>query len=217
MIVSLDASQVVEGLTEVALKWKAAKAQLNALDGATGDGDLGITMSRGSQAILDGLIDPGEDVGQVLRKAGLDFNEAAPSTMGALLATGFIAMARETSELAEIDSRDAVRMVAAADCAIRARGGAATGDKTMLDALVPARMAIEEAVERGLTLRQAFEAGLAAAEAGVQATADMKPSAGRARWLGERTLGHEDAGATVVYLALEATVHFLDALDEGTG
>ena len=213
MIASLRAEEVAEGLRRVAQKWRAAKEQLTALDAAIGDGDLGITMSRGAEAVLEGLVSPENDVGEILLRAGMIFNDAAPSTMGALLGTAFIAMGRQSRGESQIDLRDIAHMVEAADEAVRARGGAKIGDKTMLDALVPARAALQRAAQAGAGLLAAFSAAGVAAQEGLRSTVRLESSAGRARWLGQRTIGHQDAGATVVYLAFDASVEYLRTLD----
>jgi dihydroxyacetone kinase-like protein len=185
---------------------QASKDNLNELDAAVGDGDLGITMSRGYTAVIEGLGNPSRDIGRVLFKAGVDFSNAAASTTGALVASAFMNAAKQMQGRADAGLAEITGMVKAAEEAIRAKGKAKPGDKTMLDAIVPAREAMEEALSQGLTLLAALQKALGAAEAGMLDTVGMKAAVGRARWLGERTVGHQDPGATAVFMQLEAVV-----------
>ncbi len=177
-----------------------ARDLLIELDSAVGDGDLGITVARGSAAVREGLREHGQDVGRVLMKAGMDFSNAAPSTMGALLGGAFMAAGKAVQGQAELTLPDVCRAVKAAEDRIREKGKAQPGDKTMLDALAPARLALEEAAQQGADLVAALAQARDAAEQGMKATTAMQAAFGRARWLGERTIGHQDPGATLVFL-----------------
>jgi len=193
----VDADCLRHALRGTTLELEAAKDRLTELDAAVGDGDLGITMTRGSQAIREGLgTEP--DLGRILIKAGMDFGNSAPSTMGALLGTALMRAGKAVQGQTNATSQDVLRMVTAAEEGIRERGKAQPGDKTMLDALVPAREALEHALARGSNLSEAVQSAAAAARRGMLATINMEASMGRARWLGGRTIGHQDPGATVV-------------------
>ncbi len=197
-------AEVVATLEAVALELEAAKEQLGELDAAIGDGDIGISTAKGFRAIREGLKDHSADIGLVLMKAGTDFGEAAGATIGALLETGFVQAGKEALGKTELTLPDIARMVASAENGIRKRGKAEPGNKTLLDALVPTRVALESAAEHGLPPTAAAASALKAAESGMTATIDMKSTLGRSRWLGDRSVGHQDPGATIIYLMVRA-------------
>jgi dihydroxyacetone kinase-like protein len=207
---TLSTAQVAEILKAMAGDLIAAKDGLNELDSAAGDGDLGISMSRGFDAVRKGLAEPGDDIGKLLIAAGMQFNEAAGSTIGALLSTALMRAGREVRGVDQIGLAEVMRMSAAAEQGIRDRGKAEPGNKTMLDALVPANAALVQAQAEGLDLPEALSRSLEAAEQGMLATKEMVPTFGRARWLPERARGHQDPGATAVYLMLKSLVEHVD-------
>lgn len=206
MTTTLNASQLAGLLRALAADMLAAKDILNELDGAMGDGDLGISMSRGFDAVRKGLDESGEDIGLMLMNAGMRFNEAAGSTIGALMSSALMRAGREVRGLSEVGMPEILRMAQAAEQGIRDRGKAEPGNKTMLDALVPANEALAKAHADGLGLRGALARAEAAAEQGMLATKDMVPTFGRARWLPERAKGQQDPGATAVVLMLKSLV-----------
>ncbi|MBI3751337.1 MAG: DAK2 domain-containing protein [Chloroflexi bacterium] len=171
--------------------------ELNRLDGVAGDGDLGLTAATAAAALLE--LAPSLDSmpeEEAIRRCGRELATRAPSTGGTLLAFALMAAGKaEVGSEARPTARAAAYLRAAADT-IAARGKAAPGDRTMLDALLPA----VEALERGATLREAADA----AAAGAAATAAMEPTVGRAAWLADRARGHEDAGARLIAMAFEA-------------
>ena len=183
----------------------AASDQLNALDAAVGDGDLGVSIAAGCSAVRQALQTPQgpQDAGTILRTCGVAFQRAAPSTMGTLLATALLAAAREVRDKQTLDASDASAMLVVAEAAVRRRGKAVVGDKTMLDALVPATAALSAGLQDGRSLREAAGYMTDAAQAGMANTTALAARIGRARWLGERSCGHQDGGATVIVLILE--------------
>ena len=138
----------------------------------------------------------------VLRAAGRAFAGANPSTFSALVSAGLSAAARELAGVRDLDRAAAVRLLQTAVDAIRQRGGAAPGDKTVVDAILPSRAALEQAGPDG---GEALTAMACAAKAAVSETATLQSLRGRAAWLGERSTGRPDGGAT-------AYVRFLEAL-----
>ncbi|MGE5618605.1 MAG: dihydroxyacetone kinase subunit DhaL [Sphingomonadaceae bacterium] len=206
--VSLERTVAV--LEAVALELEAAKDMLGELDSAIGDGDIGISTSRGFKALRDGLAEHPADIGRLLMKSGTDFGEAAGATIGALLGTAFMRAGKVVIGQSELTLPDVARMVAAAEQGIKERGKAEPGNKTILDALMPARLALERAVERGLGPREAARLAMEAAEKGMIATIGMKSAFGRSRWLAERSVGHQDPGATIIYLMSKAVVDYMD-------
>jgi phosphoenolpyruvate---glycerone phosphotransferase subunit DhaL len=180
-----------------------ARDELRALDAAIGDGDLGITVAGGAAAIQAALAaEEPASVAAVLRTAARAFAKANPSTMSALTAAGLLAAARELGEETALDRDASIRLLAAAMAAMAARGGAEPGDKTILDAVQPSLEALRAAPPHS---PNALEAMIKAARAGVDSTAQQPSRRGRAAWLGERSAGHPDGGAT-------AYVRFLESL-----
>ena len=189
----------------------AANDEITALDAALGDGDLGVTCRLGLQAIV-GLPDPpAEGLGDSLLKAGMAFNSAGASTYGALVATGAMRAAKHAKDNA-VEAWDLAAIAAGAEAAaqgIMQRGGAQAGDKTLLDALLPAVEALKSAVSEGRSLAEALQAGARAAADGAAATTTWQSKFGRAAWLQERTIGTPDGGATVVALALKSVAEYV--------
>ena len=208
--------EVIEG---VAADVAACHDELNRLDAAAGDGDLGNTVVLAAQAVRAAVeASPDAEPAALLRQCGTDVATRAPSTTGTLTARALLAAARAVGGEAAADSgasRSAVPVVhaafAAALTAIKAAGKAAAGDKTMIDALEPAVAALSAAADAGSALPEALSAAAAAARHGAELTRDMTPQAGRARWLAERSQGSEDAGARLVALVLESAAARLQA------
>jgi dihydroxyacetone kinase len=207
MQTELDAAAIRAGLSAMATALAAHADELNALDAAVGDGDLGVTMRLGAQGLLAELARL-EDAppAALVSKAGMAFNRAAASTIGALIATAGMRAGKEFQGATTIDLPLLARGLAAAEAGMRERGKAQRGDKTLLDALIPAVEAIQAAAEAGEGFHVAGEHALAAAEAGMERTIPLRSKVGRAGWVGERTIGHRDPGAVAVVIALRALV-----------
>jgi dihydroxyacetone kinase-like protein len=183
--------------------------KLNRLDAAIGDGDMGVTVRIGAQAVLETLGNPSDaDLATLLSRAGMAFNRAAASTTGALLATAGMRAGKVAKDenAVTMDLPLLARMVAAAETGIRERGKAQRGDKTLLDALIPASEALTQAANEGVGLREAGRRALIAAQCGCEETVAMRSRIGRAGWIGERTIGQPDPGATAVVIALQSLV-----------
>jgi phosphoenolpyruvate---glycerone phosphotransferase subunit DhaL len=178
----------------------ASRDELRDLDAAIGDGDLGITVGDGAVAAAAALaeLDPGATPAVVLRTVGLTLARANPSTFSALAMGALVAAAKELGDDATVDGDSGLRAARAAAASIAARGKSAVGDKTVLDALVPSLDAAAAKPEAPLA------AAIDAARAGVEATRDLVSQRGRAAWVGERTAGHPDGGATAWVRILEA-------------
>jgi phosphoenolpyruvate---glycerone phosphotransferase subunit DhaL len=210
MRTTITSADVLAILAKMATDMEAQKDYLCELDGAMGDGDQGVTMAIGFGAIrkiLDSLKD--QDVGTIVTKSGLAFNGTAASTIGALLATACMRAGREVKGKHAIGLADVARMLEAAQLGIQERGKAQVGDKTVLDALAPTAAALKAAADAGTPLPEALAQSLAAAEAGVKATIPMKSKMGRAAWIAERSVGHQDPGATSFYLMWKSAVEYL--------
>jgi phosphoenolpyruvate---glycerone phosphotransferase subunit DhaL len=175
--------------------------ELRDLDSAIGDGDLGITVSRGAAAARQSMAAlPAEATpSEIIRAAATAIAGANPSSFAALVATGLLAASRSVVGSQSLTAGDVVTMARQAIAAIAKRGKAEVGDKTVLDALEPSVAALEAAAPDG-----ALEAMIGAARKGIDDTAGQVSRKGRAAWLGERTIGHRDPGAMAYLRFLEA-------------
>jgi len=201
-------SALAEIIRSVAAAVVAARDELNRLDGVAGDGDLGITMGAAAEAATEAVNRSEGDAPDVLlRRLGLAIAAKAPSTGGTLLASALLGAARVAPEEDESVVAGIARRVRAAQLAIEARGGAKVGDKSMLDALVPAVEALDRDARAEEPLHEALAHAAAAAQDGAWATKGLTPRVGRAGWLVERSIGSEDAGAHLVALVFAAAAH----------
>ncbi len=180
------------------------KEYLTELDSAIGDADHGINMDRGMQAVIakiDGL-SPG-DAGALLKTVGMTLVSTVGGAGGPLYGTLFIQLGVPTAGKAELTAEDWLAALSAAVTGVQARGKAEPGDKTMLDALIPGRDALAIAVGEGVSLPEALTRSAGAAKEGMTATIPLVARKGRASYLGERSAGHQDPGATSSYLLLQ--------------
>ena len=192
----LDASQKV---------FAENRQQLTDLDSAVGDGDFGISLDRGFSAVQAELAaHPPPDLRSVFQNVATVLIRTMGGTSGPLLGTFFLRAGAACAGKSELAPADVVGLFQAGVDGIQQRGKAALGDKTMLDALLPAVEAMRGALEAGNDLAEIVERGAAAAEAGVQATKTMQARKGRGSSLGERSVGHQDPGATGAHLLLKA-------------
>ncbi|MEW6058832.1 MAG: dihydroxyacetone kinase subunit DhaL [Actinomycetota bacterium] len=181
------------------------KDELTALDSAIGDADHGINMNRGMQAALaklDGV--PAGDVGNLLKTVGMTLVSTVGGAGGPLYGTLFMQMGMATAGKAELDAQGWAEALVKGVEGVVMRGKAELGDKTMVDALTPARDALKEALDEGASFGDALRRSSAAAEEGMKATIPLVARKGRASYLGERSAGHQDPGATSSFLLLKA-------------
>ena len=185
---------------------------LRDLDARIGDGDLGITVTRGMGAVIAGLQEiEGTPVSNQLARSGMAFNRAAAGTFGVLFATAMMRGAAAVKDCEDVDAGDVVAIGRAALQGLMDRGKANIGDKTLLDSLAPAIDAFEGAQSAGKSLKEATDAAVEACEEGTKATIDMQSKVSRASWLGERSIGVQDPGATAVLFMLKATQKWVHA------
>ena len=180
------------------------KDYLTKLDQAIGDADHGINMDRGMTAVLaklDGL--EGEDIGALLKTVGMTLVSTVGGAAGPLYGTLFLQMGVATVGKSELEPEDWASALDAAVQGVQMRGKAEPGDKTMVDALIPARDAFSAAVAEGASFEEALGRSAQAAEEGMQATIPLVAKKGRASYLGERSAGHQDPGATSSHLLLK--------------
>lgn len=180
------------------------KGFLTELDSAIGDADHGINMDRGMQAVLAKIdaLPPG-DVGTLLKTAGMTLVSTVGGAGGPLYGTLFLQLGAPTAGRTEISPEDWGAALAAAVQGVIARGKAELEDKTMVDALVPGRDTYLQALEEGASFPDALRRSAAAAEEGMRSTIPLVARKGRASYLGERSAGHQDPGATSSFLLLK--------------
>ena len=179
------------------------KAYLTDLDSAIGDADHGINMDRGFQAVVAKLdaASP-EDIGALFKLVGMTLVSTVGGAGGPLYGTLFLQLGVAAAGKAELAAEDWKAGLEAAVAGVVARGKAEPQDKTMVDALTPARDAYAAALAGGAALGDALRASADAAEEGMRATIPLVARKGRASYLGERSAGHQDPGATSSALLL---------------
>ena len=192
-------------------------AALTALDQAIGDGDHGINLDRGFAAVVSSLDaadeagarigrlpDGSGDIAALLRHVGRTLVSTVGGASGPLYGTAFLRAAGAVAGRADLDGETAFIALRAAVDGVAALGKSGPGEKTMLDALIPAVEALESALARGEDAPSALVGAATAAESGRDATIPMLATKGRASYLGERSVGHQDPGATSSALLLRA-------------
>jgi ATP-dependent dihydroxyacetone kinase len=183
----------------------AAEGRLTELDQASGDGDLGLSLARGAEAIQATIAEyPLDDPAATLRAVALQFQKVVGGSSGPFYSVMLLRASRALPGAAQVQVRDWARAALDGCEAIASLGDAKLGDRTMLDALLPFATEFDKAVQRGTTAAVALESAVRAAEAGAQATAAMLPRRGRASYLGERVIGNPDPGAIAVSIWLRA-------------
>ncbi|MDU2064074.1 MAG: dihydroxyacetone kinase subunit DhaL [Sporomusaceae bacterium] len=203
-------SQIVAAIVAVGEVIIANKEYLTDLDSAIGDGDHGLNMARGFSAVIDKFQQAAApvDIGSTLKQLGMTLISTVGGASGPLYGTACLRAAAASQGKAALDSKDVASMLQAAIQGIKDRGKAQRGEKTMIDALEPAYEAFTAAMEANEALSVALDKAVVAAKAGVEYTKTIIATKGRASYLGERSLGHQDPGATSATLILEALAKF---------
>lgn len=180
------------------------KQVLTDLDAAIGDADHGINMDRGFTAVKAELRakDP-MDPHSMLQLVATVLIRTVGGAAGPLYGTFFLRASGAVEGKTELDAADVLALFQAGVEGVQQRGKAAIGDKTMIDALLPAVTAMRKSFEEGAGIADMLATGALAAEAGMQATIPMQARKGRASYLGERSIGHQDPGATSACLMLK--------------
>ena len=200
---------VYECLSDIADKIIANKDFLTELDREIGDSDHGINLSRGFTAVLEKVNKDEQDIGASLKKAGMTLLSTVGGASGPLYGTAYMEAAKVLSGKTELNAQDFLAALDAAIAGIQKRGKAVKGEKTMLDAIIPAREAYAHELDNNASLINALEAAIKAAREGVEYTKTIIATKGRASYLGERSIGHQDPGATSSTLTLEAILDYL--------
>ncbi len=213
--IKLNRADLTSVLIKVAGDMKGHVDQLRDLDAAMGDGDLGVTVGMGCDALIAYLAAPDEtDIGKMLVKCGMNVNKVNPSTFGTLQASAFMGAGKAVLNKTEITVVDLMAMGNGAIDGIKKRGKAEVGDKTMLDSLVPAVETFRRSFTEKEDIAEALKAAVSAAEAGMLATDNMKAKFGRGSWRPDGTVGKRDGGATAFYFMIESFArHLRDLAD----
>ncbi|MFL5956227.1 MAG: dihydroxyacetone kinase subunit DhaL [Solirubrobacterales bacterium] len=193
-------------MSEIAESVSAERDYLTQLDAAIGDGDHGINMDRGFGAVQKALAEQDTDVppGRLLIAAGKTLVSTVGGASGPLWGAAFRRAGRTLGDAPEWDAERLYEALDAARDGVVDLGAAAPGDKTMVDALTPAIEAMRSSLDSGAVLPDAVAAAAEAAEEGARATVPLQARKGRASYLGERSIGHQDPGATSVALVMRA-------------
>lgn len=213
---TLTQADVLAMLQKVGEDLTAQADKLRELDAAIGDGDLGITVTLGFEALREGLPALAQsDIGAILAKSGMAFNRKAASTFGALFATMLIRAGQVAKGLTEVDAPQIAAMLDAALKGAQERGKAQLGDKTLLDALAPAAQAASNklAESPNASVAALLQEAARAAKEGAAATTLLQSRAGRAGWFGERTVGVQDPGAAAIAMMLRSASDYASEHD----
>jgi dihydroxyacetone kinase-like protein len=196
---------VIAWLNEAGSAVRERADYLTQLDAAIGDGDHGTNMTRGFDAVGKALAaQPEMPPGRVLLVAGKTLVSSVGGASGPLWGSAFKAAGRKLGDRDALDGQTLADALDAALAAVIELGAAAPGDKTMVDALGPAAAALRERAAAGASLADAVAAAADAAQEGASATVPMQARKGRASYLGERSVGHQDPGATSAALIMRA-------------
>jgi dihydroxyacetone kinase-like protein len=207
-VVSLE--RLLAWLAALAAVFAQAREELTALDAAIGDADHGINMDRGFAAVAADLAaNPPADIAAALKSAALTLMRTVGGAAGPLYGTFFLRASSACVGLRELAPAEWVAAFRQGVEGVRQRGKAGPGDKTMLDALLPAGQAMQEALAQGADLPEILRRAERDAQAGMAATIPLQARKGRASYLGERSIGHQDPGATSAHLLVRAAAAHL--------
>jgi len=195
-------------IESISKKLIEAEKTLTDLDSPAGDADCGSGVRRGFEAVIKIIPELDQmELGDILKKVGFTLAYTIGGTSGAMLGTGFIETGKSIGDKKEPDAKDWVTALENALAVIKRRGGnTQIGDKTLVDSLEPAIMAMKNLVGSKVNIFSIIEAAVAAAKAGSEQTIEMVARKGRASYLGERSKGHRDPGSLVIVIMFEAAL-----------
>jgi phosphoenolpyruvate---glycerone phosphotransferase subunit DhaL len=200
---SITSAAVRDWIRAYAAAISEHRAELVRLDTAIGDGDHGTNMERGMRKAVEKIDGTdGDDIGALLKAVGMALVSSVGGAAGPLYGTFFLQMGTACAGREELDLAGWTAALEAGVKGLQARGKAEPGDKTMVDALVPAMEALRAAGDDGGGLADALRRSADAAEEGMRATIPLEARRGRASYLGPRSVGHQDPGATSAQLLL---------------
>jgi phosphoenolpyruvate---glycerone phosphotransferase subunit DhaL len=202
--VTVPYAQVLAWIEQFAATVAENREYLTQLDSAIGDADHGTNIDRGMKAAvgkIEGM--EGGDIGSLLKTVGMTLVSTVGGAGGPLYGTLFMQMGTATAGKSELEPEDWAGALDAAVEGVQMRGKAEVGDKTMIDALVPARDSFRAALADGASFEEALSKSAEGAEEGMRATIPLVARKGRASYLGERSAGHQDPGATSSQLLIK--------------
>ncbi len=180
------------------------------LDATVGDGDLGITMTKGFRGAVQAIGPLDEsDVGQLMAKAGMAIAQAAPSTMGTLVGSGFMKAGKAVKGKTELAPGDLAEALTQFVEAIMARGKSKPGERTFIDSMYPAAQALQQAAAKNVALEEGLQFAYDAACQGLEATKEMVPQHGKQVPHREKSRGLQDPGATVGVLIMQVFADYV--------
>ena len=211
----ITAEHVIQFIEGVAARIKQHREELVQLDSAIGDADHGINMDRGFTMVLEKLPAVADkDIGTILKTVGMTLVSTVGGASGPLYGTAFIRASTALAERYELTPAEVVAALEAALEGIMARGKAQRGEKTMVDAIGPGIDVLKEAQASGEDFVLAMRRSVAAVEAGMKATIPMLATKGRASYLGQRSVGHQDPGATSVFYMAQVMLEVVESIQQ---
>ncbi|HSB17756.1 MAG TPA: dihydroxyacetone kinase subunit DhaL [Bryobacteraceae bacterium] len=208
----MDAPALIRALALMGERLREQKDWLSGLDAACGDGDHGVSVARGFEAVEENILAWAQLApGPILRQCGRVLLSSTGGAIGPILATFFSELGKACGDSGEIDTPTMAVMLQASLDGVTRLGGARPGDKTLLDALAPAVDSLRRDADDAVPLRRAMHRAAEAAAGGARETAGLVARQGRARYLGERSIGHPDPGAHTMAIILTAVA---DAIRE---
>jgi dihydroxyacetone kinase-like protein len=203
--------QIVKWLELSAAVLDENKDYLTQLDSAIGDADHGTNMARGFKKVMEKLPSVADkDIGSILKTTGMTLISSVGGASGPLYGTFFMRSGMAMAAKEELNDEDLLKLLESGVEGIVQRGRAQLEDKTMIDAWYPALDALREALGNQSNTIDALKAGVVGAEEGMKATIPLQARKGRASYLGERSIGHQDPGATSSYLMLKSLLDTID-------
>lgn len=200
---TLTKTHIITWLQQAATTLDENKAYLTELDSPIGDADHGTNIARGFKAMVEKLPTVADkDIGAIFKLMAMTLMSAVGGASGLLYGNFFMKASAAAAGKEELSTEELLAVFSAGKEGIIQRGRAELGDKTMIDAWSPALDALHAAVAAGQSLPAALQATARAAENGMKATIPLQARKGRASYLGERSIGHQDPGATSTYLLL---------------
>lgn len=199
-----DSKKVISIIQAIGKKIEEKKDYLTELDQPIGDSDHGINMARGFEAVAQKLPElEDKDIGTILKTVGMTLVSTVGGASGPLYGSAYMKAGMALAGKEQMDMQDFLGMMQVIIEAVEQRGKATVEEATMLDAMVPSLVAMQEAMSSGEPSKTVLDAGVAAAWEGVEHTKDLVATKGRASYVGERGLGHQDPGATSYAYMLE--------------
>jgi phosphoenolpyruvate---glycerone phosphotransferase subunit DhaL len=207
----ITAQHIITFLEIVAARIKERRDELTRLDSAIGDADHGVNLDRGFTTVLTKLPTVADkDIGAILKTVGTTLVSTVGGASGPLYGTAFLRAGMTVADRFELGPNDVAAALEAALEGIQARGKSTRGEKTMIDAIGPGVDALKAALASGDDFVSALRKSVAACEVGMKSTIPMLATKGRASYLGERSIGHQDPGATSAHLMALAMLEVVE-------